>query len=387
MKKHLLSLLPIALCAPLMAQGGTVPPGFDTKESSGPTDYSVHLGQYANMRAQILNADLTGKGVKFITEISLRQDGSITQSAGVARTWTRVTVMMAETKVSTLNSTWTRNHLTTPTTVYNAKHSWPDLTKQPPGAPNPWDNQGLKLPFTSRFIYTATNDLLLDMEMRGGSLANSAAWGTNASGSSPFKTYYLDGRSNSSSDQGFLQIYGLKLPCAYDSGANTSSLGPGWGYWIAYTENTPSNRFRHRVYRTNMPKSTLFVHVLSLGGTRSTTTPGPIPGLGCQALQIDVSKIFLTQMFTTPSSGTFSQSNQIVPYTAAAVGLQIFSQGIWADTVTKNAKLTMTSRLTVRVVPRQPDFNGKFLYRYAPPTGAVPNGFSRTTNIPLYRYT
>ncbi len=55
-------------------------------------------------------------------------------------------------------------------------------------------------------------------------------------------------------------------------------------------------------------------------------------------------------------------------------------------TVTKNAKLTMTSRLTVRVVPRQPDFNGKFLYRYAPPTGAVPNASSSTLYIPLYRY-
>ena len=224
------------------------------------------------------------------------------------------------------------------------------------------------------------------MEMRGGSLANSAAWGTNASGSSPFKTYYLDGRSNSSSDQGFLQIYGLKLPCAYDSGANTSSLGPGWGYWIAYTENTPSNRFRHRVYRTNMPKSTPFVHALSLGGTTSTTTPGPIPGLGCQALQIDVSKIFLTQMFMTPASGTYSQANQYIPFVAGAVGIWIWSQGIWADTVTNNAKLTRTGRLIVAALPRRPDFNGRLLYRYAPPTGAVPNASSSTLYIPLYRY-
>ncbi len=99
MKKHLLSLLPIALCAPLLAQGGTVPPGFDTTESSGLKDYSFRLGQYANMRAQILNADLTGKGVKLIAEISFRQDGSRIGSSSVARTWTLITVMMAETQV------------------------------------------------------------------------------------------------------------------------------------------------------------------------------------------------------------------------------------------------------------------------------------------------
>jgi hypothetical protein len=71
---------------------------------------------------------------------------------------------------------------------------------------------------------------------------------------------------------------------------------------------------------------------------------------------------------------------------AGVVGLQIWSQGIWADTVNKNAHLTRGSRLIVAALPRRPDFNGKFLYRYAPPTGAVPNGSSSTLYIPLYRY-
>ena len=387
MKKHFLSLLPVVLCAPLLAQGGTVPPGFDTTESSGLKDYSFRLGYYANMRAQILNADLTGKGVKIMAEISFRQDGSRTSSRGVARTWTLITLMMGETRVSAPNSTWTRNHLTTPTTVFSAKHSWPSITTQPPGAPNPWDNQGLKFPFTGKFVYGGKKDLLLDMEMRGGSLANSGAWGTNASGSSPTKTYFLDGRSNSTSDQGSLGVYGLRLPCTFDSGNVTNStLGGGYGYLVAYTQNSPSSRFQYRTYYTNMPKSTPFVQALSLGGTTSTTTPGPIPGLGCQALQIDVSKIFLTQMFMTPASGTYSQANQYTPFVAGAVGIWIWSQGIWADTVTNNAKLTRTGRLIMAALPRRPDFNGRLLYRYAPPTGAVPNASSSTLYIPLYRY-
>ncbi len=135
-----------------------------------------------------------------------------------------------------------------------------------------------------------------------------------------------------------------------------------------------------------MAKGHPFIQALSLGGTFSTTTPGPAPGLGCQALMIDLSKLILTLPFTTTSSGTFRQPTQYTPFVAGAVGVQIWSQGIWADTVTKNAHLTRVSRLIVAALPRRPDFNGKLLYRYAPPTGAVPNGFSRTTNIPLYRY-
>ncbi|MHC4852153.1 MAG: hypothetical protein ACYTF5_09050 [Planctomycetota bacterium] len=372
-----------------MAQAGTVPPGFETTESSGSSAYSFYLGRYANMRFQTANGDLTSKGPKVFSEISFRQDGSVSSSLSVGRSWTQVVVMMAETKVSSMSSTWTKNHLTKPTTVYSAKHSWPDLTKQPSGAPNPWDNGGLKFPFTSKFAYTGVNDLLLDMIMRGGALANAAAWGTSSTGSSPSKSYYLDGRTVVTSTQGSLSVYGLNSKCTFDSGnTSTSSLGGGYGYWVAFTENSPSNRFRHWVYRTYMPKSANFVHALSLGGTSSTTKPGPVPGLGCQALQIDTTKIFLVQTFKTTSSGFYSQPTQYTPYIASAVGLIIWAQGIWNDTVTSHAKLTRTSRLTVRALPPKADFNGKRAYRYAPKTGVIPtSGFTPSpSNVPVYRY-
>ncbi|MHC4078774.1 MAG: hypothetical protein ACYST0_10100, partial [Planctomycetota bacterium] len=373
MNKYLFSVLSIAVCAPLMAQAGTVPPGFETKESSGSSAYSFYLGRYANMRFQTANGDLTSKGPKVFSEISFRQDGSISSSVAVGRSWTQVVVMMAETKVSSMSSTWTKNHLTKPTTVYSAKHAWPDLTKQPSGAPNPWDNGGLKFPFTSKFAYTGVNDLLLDIIMRGGALANAAAWGTSSTGSSPSKSYYLDGRSVVTSTQGSLSVGGLRTKCTFDSdNAGTSSLGGGYGYFVAYTENSPSSRFRHWHYRTNMPKSTAFIHGLSLGGTFSTTTPGPNPGLGCQAVGIDFSKIFLTQMFKTTTSGFYSQPSQYTPFVSSAVGLMIWAQGIWNDTATKNAKLTQTSRLTVAALPPKADFNGKRSYRYAPKTGVIP---------------
>ena len=99
--------------------------------------------------------------------------------------------------------------------------------------------------------------------------------------------------------------------------------------------------------------------------------------------------MFLTQMFTTPSSGTYSQPTQYTVFNSAAVGLYIWSQGIWSDTVTNNAKLTRTSRLIVPALPPKPDFSGKRLYRYAsgtPPT--IPStGFGPyETYIEIIRY-
>ncbi|MHC4516546.1 MAG: hypothetical protein ACYS5W_23025 [Planctomycetota bacterium] len=56
--------------------------------------------------------------------------------------------------------------------------------------------------------------------------------------------------------------------------------------------------------------------------------------------------------------------------------------------MTSHAKLTRTSRLTVRALPPKADFNGKRAYRYAPKTGVIPtSGFTPSpSNVPVYRY-
>ncbi|MHC4853113.1 MAG: hypothetical protein ACYTF5_13950, partial [Planctomycetota bacterium] len=358
--------LPLLLAAPLFTLAtslpaqGTLPPGYLTKESSGSQAYAYYIGGYKTSRHQTAYGDLKGKGTKSMKEISFRQDGSSSSSSAVARSWTNLTVYVADTNLAAMSNTWTKNHLSTPTMVYNAKHTWPAMTSQPPGTPNPWDNGGLKIPFTTTYMYTAKNDIVFDYTFRGGTLSNAATWGTSSR-----KSAYLDGRSITTSTQGSLYVYGLNGKCTFDTGnTSTSSLGGGYGYFVAYSENMPSNRFRYWTYRTNMPKSTTFLHGLSLGGFSSTTKPGPNPGLGCQAVQIDFTKLFLVQAFKTTSSGYFNQPAQYTPFIASAVGLNIWAQGIWNDTVTKAVKLTRTSRCNVPALPPAPDFSGKRLYRY-----------------------
>ena len=384
------SILALTTLLPAQAATGTFPPGYLTKESSSgaciyDSPWTLTLGVYPASRHQFAYGDLKGKGAITMKEISFRQDGSRLHSRSVARTWANLKVQVADTNLATLSGTWTRNHLNPPTQVYNQKHSWPKMTTNPPGAPEPWDNGGLKIVFKGPYVYTAKSDMLFDLEFAGGTLANAATWGTSTR-----KTIYLDGRSVFTSCQGRISIYGLRSPCTYDSDyTGTSTLGGGYGFWVAITYNSPSNRFGFRTYRTNMPKSHPFIHFYSLGGTTSTKVPGPIPGLGCQALQLDLGKMFFAETLITDSTGTFRQANQYVPYISGLVGVQIWAQGVWSDTKTKATHLTMTSRLTIAALLGKADFSGKRVYRYAsgtPPKIPV-TGFAPSTRyIPIIRY-
>jgi len=398
MNKYFYSLLSLALCAPLLAQAGTVPPGFETKESSGSIAYSSILGRYANMRSQTSSADLTGKTRATIAEVSFRQDGSISSSSSVGRSWTLVTVLMAETKVSALSTTWATNYVTKPTTVSSAKHSWPDLTKQPPGAPNPWDKAGLKFPFSSKFAYTATNDLLVDMSMLGGSMANAAAWGTNSSGSSPSYAYYLDGRTVVTSVGGSLSSGGLtKTACpTVNDSSSTATTGPNSYFWhwsFAKVTGSPTTADKMRFYfqLSRFPASIPVIQAASLGGTRSHTNPKfpVIPGLGCQNLLIDMNLLVAVNSFTTSSSGSANTStSNYIPFVKRAVGVHVYTQSIWNDTKDKTAHLSRVSDTTIQPQPAPGDFSGKFAYRYGSTTTPSPTtSFTPTQGgVPLFRY-
>ena len=157
---------------------------------------------------------------------------------------------------------------------------------------------------------------------------------------------------------------------------------------MTWTERlATTNQFRFNNYRLNMAKSHPFIQALSLGGTTSTTTPGPIPGLGCQALMIDVSKIFHTFAFTTTTRGSFSQTVS-TKYSGAAANVTVWSQAIWADKGNKSTHISRTSSNLIRPLPPAADFNGKFGYRYGPSSGVIPTvSFTPTSSyVPLYRY-
>lgn len=378
MKTSSLSVIHLALGAALTAQGGTVPPGYDSTEG---TDYTYLLGYYQEMHAQITSADLTGKGRKTMKEISFRQDGSVYSSSAIDRSWANVRIDMCESRFASLSTTWTANFLTSPTQVFSAMHSWPSLTAKPAGSPQPWDNGGLKFPLSTNYVYTGTNDLLLDMEFSGGVLGNAAPWGPASSNG---KAYFLDGKTVATTQQGSVYVYGLTTACTFDSNVTPNTTGAGYGYFVAHADNTPSRQFRYWTFRTYLPNSTSFIHALAMGGTSSTTSPGPIAGLGCQALQIDLTKLLLTQAFTTGTTGHYRQPTQYAPFAPAVVGMEIWAQGIWDDTATKQPKLTRTSRCIIPALPPPADFRGKFAYFYnSKSTTSFP---PQRSYVPLFRY-
>lgn len=393
MKHSLLSVLSIGLGASLFAQGGTVPPGYDSVDSAGTSAYAYLLGYYQEMRAQISNADLKGKGVVSMKEISFRQDASVSSTSAIDRSWTNVQLQLCETNYASLSTTWTNNFLTTPTQVFSGSHSWPSLTTQPPGSPNPWNNGGLRFPFSPSFIYSGTNDLLLDFEFVGGTLGNSGAWGP---GSSNGKGYYLDGRTVVTSVGGSLNSGGLNIqtnPCAKDSSyTGTSTFGPNsyfwhWSYAKVTGSPTTDDKMRFYFQLSGFPASTKVLQGVSLNGTTSLTDPKfpVVPGLGCQNLCIDLTQMLHINTFTTSTSGSANtNTSNYIPFLHAAVGLRIYTQSIWDDTVLKTAKLSRVSNTLINAQPAAPDFAGKFAYHY---TRTSPTSFTPSqSTVPLFRY-
>lgn len=385
--------LSLGLGCSLVAQGGTVPPGYDTVDSGGTGAYAYLLGYYQEMRAQISNADLTGKGPIVMKEISFRQDASVSSSSAVDRSWSNVAVQLGETDYAGLTSTWAANFVQTPTAVFSASHNWPSLTTQPSGSPNPWDNGGLKFPFSTSFIYTGAKDLLLDMTFLGGTLGNGAAWGP---GSANGKGYYLDGRSVVTSAGGSLNSGGLNVqtnPCAADSSyTGTSTLGPNSYFWHwSYAKDTgsatTSDKMRYYFQLSNFPASIPVFQGVSLAGTTSLVDPNypVVPGLGCQNLNIDLNQMFVINSFTTSTSGSANTSTSVyIPFVAAAVGSRIYTQSIWEDTVLKSAKLSRVSNTLIQPQPAAADFAGKFAYHYDP---SLATSFTPSqSSVPLYRY-
>ena len=139
---------------------------------------------------------------------------------------------------------------------------------------------------------------------------------------------------------------------------------------------------------TSFPPSIPVIQIVSLRGTHHIEAKWPaIPGLGCQPLMVDLNQVVTLNNFNTSTSGSYNTpTNNYIPFVKAAVGVHVYTQAVWADTGNGSAHLSRVSDTIIQPQP-SPDFNGKFIYRYAPKTGVIPtSGFLRTSNIPLYRY-
>lgn len=193
MRHLLLPALVVAIAVPLSAQLKTVssPPGFETMEQADSAGWGYRLGQYQNERFQAADGQFR-KQLLIISEISYRLDAGRNYGTGTSggggRSWTRVTLHMAECDYDQVTNTFSTNVLTTPQKVFDAKMTWQAQVGVPSGNPVAWGSHGHKFPFSSGWVYSGSKDILLDYVFVGGTLANSAAWSGSTS-----KRYYLDG--------------------------------------------------------------------------------------------------------------------------------------------------------------------------------------------------
>ena len=177
MRPLALGALVLFASAPLLAQIKTVtsPPGYLTKGQVHSRSWGYRLGQYSNERFQVADGQFRNR-VLIMKEISYRLDGGRTYgvnttSAGVGRTWTNVTLNMAECDYDKMTSTFSTNRLSTPKKVYDAKTTWQSYGTKA-ADPSPWGGQGIKFPFTSSWVHTGKRDFLMEYAFSGGILAN-----------------------------------------------------------------------------------------------------------------------------------------------------------------------------------------------------------------------
>lgn len=398
-------LCPIALVLALptaaLAQASppfTTPAGYLTKDGDrigGGSGYAYYFGQYANARVQMIDGELKGKGVKIVNAVGYRLEylrhGSSTAGA---RSWTNVTLSVAECSFDAATATFAVNALTTPTVVYNAAASWPGQIGLPPSNPAPWD-QKLRFPFSRTYVYADKNDLLLDYTFSGGTMANSAPWGTNASGSSPSYLYFLDARGWFTALSFGRSVYRTNNNTCNDSAWTHSNYASAAVQVGLYSKLSTmyADSAQLQVFGNATAPSALILKAFSLRGLTPIGV-GINIGAACNNLMIDINGAVVLP-FVTDANGNHNPWTYIRLGNLASVqnlgNLEIWCQGAWADSVTGNFSLTSCERCRptwnfpvvndVKLLPRKKTL---FNYNKASATGLGP--FDHFFMNPITRY-
>lgn len=359
MLKHL--IISVSLIGTLTAQK-TLPPGFVS--TSGPS-YSIYLGGYAEHRVQLATGLLKGS-VTVMTSLDLRQDNQYYSNSATARSWSNVSLDLADTDFAQLDRTFANNIKSTPTNVFSASVSWGAINSRPTNSPEPWATGGRTFQLSAPYIYAGVSDLLLDFKFTGGQLLNGGSW-------TSLKTYYLDGETYPTSSGNSAGLYGNST-CI--SSLSTATIPDQHVLWIAsYAKNGGTANDDTIVYYPG--------HAF---GANSTAHIGAIgtqllnPGInigGCQDLYM-VPVVFYP--FTTSTGGGWSGPRQSVPFNSALVGSRIYAQAAHTDQGTIH--LSRAGNSVVRDQPQDPKDYG-MVSRSGSTTSTT--GSIRQTVLPLWQ--
>lgn len=334
--------LSIALCFAGVAgaQTKTLPPGYVSTDGSG---YGYYVGGYEELRAQLITSMLKGS-VTVISNIDLRQDGSVYSSSAVARSWSNVTLQVSDSDYAQVSTTFANNATNTPTTVFNGSVNWGALTSRATSSPAPWGTGGRTFAFSSPVIYPGVNDMMLDFTFTGGQLANGGSWGTS------LKTYYLDAETYRTQEGGSAGLYGDRNCVPSNSNYTIPDQHVLWNWTYAKNSGNPTTDDKMRFYPGHAFGAISTAHIGAVSGSGVTTTAAGINLGGCQPLMLTGTPILYG--FSTSSNGSWSGTSQYIPFNASYVGLYLWGQAAHTDQGTIH--LSRVSRSQVRAQPADP---------------------------------
>lgn len=341
----------IGLACPAFGQASpafTTPPGYLTTEGTqlggtSTTGYAYYFGGYSDGRFQQADGEIKALGVQILNSVGYRLDYlSHSSTTGGGRSWSNVTLSLADCDFTKVTNNFGNNALSTPMVVHNAAVSWPTQTGNPSSRPAPWDKM-LQFPFKGVYPYTARADLLLDFAFQGGTLANALTWGTNS-----LRTYYLDGFYWVTAVTFGRNVYRTNSNTCNDSAwthTTYASSAVQVGLYSKLSTSYPDTA-QLQVFGNATAPNAPIIKAFNLMGLAPLGVGIPI-GANCNNLMIET-KNAVFQTYTTDGSGNHN------PWTYIKLGslakaqtygtAEIWCQGAWTDSKTGAFSLTSCER-------------------------------------------
>jgi hypothetical protein len=374
----------------LWAQGTLVSPPALTTVEGGNRAYAFLY--YSNARHQHAEGELRGKALS-LTEVAWRLDYSNhTTGTSQGRTWSKVTLSLADTDWTQMTRTYTKNQLSTPVEVFNSALTIPPASGTPLFKPDNFGGSGFlagkfKIPFTSPYSYSGSRDLLLDWMFLGGKMANGATWTTSRS-----YQYYLDGHVPMTTYTSPRPYYPAKEP---NPRCRDSAIVGNWSahtyatlvvHGITHSNLSYRDNAQFSMYSRYTAPNARIITAIAFAGVPA----GVNIGAHCNLLYANLNLPWLALGRLADRNGhSATWTSPLVPWTPGMANVPIWVQTAWEDSKLKVFSLTRAMRVVMPADKPRPR-RLVVLYHYDP-TRTTGNGpylnSSAYAWMPITRYT
>lgn len=331
------------------------------------------------------DGELRGKP-GLIKSIAYRTDYLARTTSEIGRAWENVTVYLSDCDPSKASATFSLNSTSTPTRVFSGTAAWPTLNGDPGSRPAPWGaaSGGLQFPFARAWGYAGTKDICLDYKFGGGTLVNGGSWSSLVP-----PVYYLDGFSTPPHTMSFgaETRHGKSLGNGGCMATGSIYGMAGFASMITQTNSSAATsnpgQFLLSLITVFTETKRAVIHAVGFGGSAAGVV---FPGVTCNRLYINPSQptLFVSNIASPPyrlTSLTLGPTN----YLPARVGVPIWFQAAWADSVSGALLLTNASQNAVSKTPQVRTRAAVYTSMPTNATGAGP--FIDTWYNPVCRFT